>query len=312
MNREHKHDLERIETEAAQWVARLNSGEISDADRRQFSRWIKQSNTHRQAFFELRAIMTDVGNAIEKQSLTAGKHHARLSRLALTACLLLTGTMAFVHYDLQNYWLADHITSVGQQQTFTLADGSTVYLNTASAVKIDFDHTLRRIELLQGEAEFVVAHDSNRPFTIAADGDNVTALGTDFSVFRNDGNLTVTVFENAVQVKRGQEPVAVVEQGRQMYLPKLSQHAEISEVGIEEARAWRNGKLVFTARPLREVIDEINRYRYGKILLLAQDAAEHPVSGVFAIRQLDKSIEIIADTLSLKRLQIDSVLTVLY
>lgn len=312
MNIEHKHDLERIETEAAQWVARLNSGEISDAERRQFSRWIKQSDTHRQTFFELRAIMADVGNAVEKQSLKARKRHTRLSRLAMAACLLLAVATAFVHYDLQNYWLADHITTAGEQQTLTLADGSTVYLNTASAVKVEFDQSLRRIELLQGEAEFVVAHDSNRPFTVVADGDSVTALGTDFSVFRNDGDLTVTVFENAVQVKRRQEPVAVVEQGRQMYLPEHSQQAEIMEAGIEEARAWRNGKLVFTARPLREVIAEINRYRHGEVLLLAQEAAEHPVSGVFAIRQLDQSIEIIADTLSLNSMQIDGVLTVLY
>lgn len=312
MKTENNHDLDKIQAEAAQWVARLNSGEVTDAQRRQFSRWIRQSDRRRQAFFELRGIMSNVCDAVEQSSLPVGKQSSGLGRLALAACLLLATATAFVRYDLHYYWLADHVSAVGQQKKLTLVDDSTLYLNTASAVKIDFDQALRRIELLQGEAEFVVAHDTSRPFTVVAGSDSVTALGTDFSVRRQDGELTVTVFENAVQVQRLEKPISVIEQGWQLRLVKHSLQPEIRSKDIEESRTWRGGKLVFTARPLREVITEINRYCHGNIFLLAQDAAERPVSGVFAIPQLDESIPVIAETLALNSLQINGVLTVLY
>lgn len=314
MNEEINRELDRIQEEAAAWVARLDSGDVTHQQRRQFSRWIKQSPMHREEFFKMRAVMAGVNQVIDthRQPSPGLKRTAVWRGSALAACLLLLVAGLLIRDDVYCYWLADYHTGTGRQQAVVLDDGSTLYLNTGSAVAVDFDSNRRRIELLKGEAEFVVAHDSARPFSVAVGNDTVTALGTDFSVRRLAEGLIVTVFENAVQVERNAEPVAVIEQGRQMQLPIQLRQVQIQAAELGEARAWRDGKLIFTARPLREVIAEINRYRRGEILLLADAVAGHPVSGVFAINQLNDSLAVIAETLSLKRIQIEGVVTVLY
>lgn len=312
MKKEPNQDLARIQKEAAQWLARLNSEEADYQQRRQFRRWIAQSPVHRQEFFKMREIMAGIEGALANSPKTVlAKKRIALSRLGIAACLLLV-VAGFIHYDLYYFWLADHLTRVGQQQMLTLADGSMLYLNTDSAIKLDFNTNRRRIELLKGEAEFVVAHDAARPFVVSVGSQTVTALGTDFSVRESEDGLIVSVFENAVQVKRDEESLAVVEQGQNLRVPEHIAQLDIRPIEIEEARAWRDGKLIFTAKPLREVIAEINRYRRGEILLLATDSAERTVSGVFALSRLDDSIAVIADTLKLKSMQLKGLVTVLY
>lgn len=314
MNTKPNDDSERVREEAALWVAKLNSGEVSEAERRQFRLWIRQSGAHRDAFFEMRHLLDAVGNASAVQYPPQRKRALVDRPLVVAAGLvfLIGAAVAWTRYDVQYYWQADHFTTVGHQQTLTLADGSRVYLNTASAISVSFDDSQRLVELLQGEAEFVVAHDSVRPFTIVAGEHTVSALGTDFSVRRADDHLIVTVFENAVEIKRRQESIAVVDQGRMWQLPNGSPAATPAAADLEETRAWREGRLVFTAKPLQHVINEINRYRYDKILLLAPTEDLQPVSGVFSIQDLNDALSVIADTLSLNIFRINGLLTVLY
>jgi transmembrane sensor len=103
-----------------------------------------------------------------------------------------------------------------------------------------------------------------------------------------------------------------VEQGRQFRRGSQVPHSVIGEAALQEARAWRGGKLIFTARPLHTVVAEINRYRRGEVLLLASDAGDQPVSGIFSIYQLDNAIAVIADTLSLKTIRIGTLFRMLY
>ncbi|RWA52387.1 hypothetical protein AU476_17980 [Cupriavidus sp. UYMSc13B] len=63
-------------------------------------------------------------------------------------------------------------------------------------------------------------------------------------------------------------------------------------VSVDDARmpAWREGYLRFADTPLRDVVDEINRYRSGKLVLMNEQLAARPVTGRFQIRALDKAI----------------------
>lgn len=61
--------------------------------------------------------------------------------------------------------------------------------------------------------------------------------------------------------------------------------------------AWQRGKLIFEATPLSVVIDEINRYRPGRVVLLNETLSRHPVSGVFDLHRLDAALSTIEQTL---------------
>ncbi|MBD9355827.1 FecR family protein [Methylomonas albis] len=308
----HPNDQDRIAAEAADWVARLGSGEVSDQDRKHFNAWVAQSPEHRALFFELRKHWQSLGNAAEQWQPLAKAPSAGWRAYASAAVLLLTLGLASWHYQLGDYLLADHYTAISKRSQTTLTDGSTLYLNTDSAVAVEFTGQKRQIRLLHGEAEFSVAHDRNRPFTVSAGPDRITALGTDFSVYRNDGLTTVTVFENTVQVEHGNRVIGVLNQGQQQFIDSSTGPSAIERIDSDDARAWRDGKLVFTARPLREVIDQINRHRPGKLLLLNEVAARYPVSGVFKIAELDGAVNTIAETLHLNSMQINGLLTAYY
>jgi len=61
----------------------------------------------------------------------------------------------------------------------------------------------------------------------------------------------------------------------------------VATVNTEEWSAWRQGLLVFRKAPLSTVIDEINRYRSGKVVLWADALRDREVSGRFSIASLD-------------------------
>jgi len=88
----------------------------------------------------------------------------------------------------------------GEQLSRRLPDNSVLHLNTDSAVSIRFGETERLVTLTSGQADFEVAHDTNRPFRVFAGSAEVVALGTKFDV-RLEGDATVvTVVEGRVAV----------------------------------------------------------------------------------------------------------------
>ena len=62
-------------------------------------------------------------------------------------------------------------------QRARLDDGSTLELNAASAVRVQFTASERHVQLEAGEAHFAVAHDTARPFIVSAGG-ILPSLGT--------------------------------------------------------------------------------------------------------------------------------------
>jgi len=93
-----------------------------------------------------------------------------------------------------------YATSIGEQRSLTLADGSTVELNTHSRIRVRFTIHRREIDLLQGQALFHVAKDRARPFVVQSDNTAVRAVGTEFDVYRKLSGTTVTVVEGRVAV----------------------------------------------------------------------------------------------------------------
>src|SRR3546814_14557130 len=78
--------------------------------------------------------------------------------------------------------ISDWSSDVCSSDLIALEDGSIVTLNGNSAVQIRYEDDIRRVVLRRGEASFEVAHNSERPFVVSADGVKVRAVGTEFVV----------------------------------------------------------------------------------------------------------------------------------
>lgn len=82
-------------------------------------------------------------------------------------------------------------TKPGYKQTITLPDGTTVYLNSASTLRLskDFGKADRKVFLV-GEGGFDVTHNTRLPFTVSVEKYDVNVTGTFFNVKAYPGDKT--------------------------------------------------------------------------------------------------------------------------
>ena len=207
-----------------------------------------------------------------------------------------------------------YTTAIGEQRSFKLDDGSTLYLNTNSRAEVRFSERAREIRLLAGEALFAVEHDATRPFLVSTDSATVRAIGTQFNVYRDKAATRVTVIEGVVDVAgsgadisvgSGRLPAANAPEASSRAVGHSLSARLVSRPAIrittgEEARvadgvvtkrtlpdvdgavAWRERQLVFRNAPLSQVAAEFNRYNKMQIQLEDEAVRQKQLTGIFS------------------------------
>lgn len=213
---------------------------------------------------------------------------------------------------------ADYRTAPGEQQSVTLSDGSIVELASGSAIALHFTREERRVELLAGAAYFTAASMGDgepRPFVVEGAGGTATALGTQFLVDRLPDAVEVVVAEHEVSVALagmdGPSGNVVLSPGQSVRYSQ-SGLGDVHEKDIEQAAAWRRGRLFFDQVSLADVVAELNRYRRGRIVIADPALASRKVSGVFETRDLDRALATIARELRLRSASVPPLVTLLY
>lgn len=242
----------------------------------------------RQAFFDARRLWREIAYldlanaetsplvdsespATLKTSKIAARRAFAVATLGLiTVCLLLSHPLA------GRYFSADYTTSVGEIKSLHLSDGSTVHLNTGSMIAENFTEHERNLELLAGEAEFEVAHDQKRPFVVTAGNGRTRALGTRFIVQYTHDKVQVSVLENAVEISSDHHAPVTLNSGYKLEYRGQGLFYTPETLSKSEPNVWRTGNLKFDARPLKEIISEIDRYLPGRT---------RPSSGGIDLRQ---------------------------
>lgn len=315
--------------QADYWLTLLDSPVAGDAERQAFQIWLECEPAHRiawqkaQAFWQhLDGINNDQVAEIERRlaertstvpisnviGLKAGsKPKFALKLMPIAASLLLGAVLSFA---LVNGYFADYRTATAEQRLVRLEDGSTVLLNTDSSLSVDYAADARNVSL-SGEAYFSVAGNPDRPFTVHTAGGEVRALGTAFDVKQIGDDLTVTVYEHAVRValKQGQTVERLQEGQRASF---HGGHVDALEsVNLRQTAAWQRRQLVFAGQPLGQVVEELNRYRKGRIVILDRDLAEHRVTGVFDTHEPEQALTTIETILGLREWRVGDALVVL-
>ena len=313
-----------VTEQASFWWVLLNAGDASAAERRAFAEWAVRSPERVEAFLQTARLNqaleskaawpdTPVEELIraahaapsEIASLpTSGRedlqaHNAsstslralRMPRLAARGIAALAAiVVAAFAVGLYLYLSPQRFaTSVGEQRSVVLSDGSIVTLNTSSVVEVRMARDHRVVNLLAGEALFQVAHDARRPFDVVAAETIVRAVGTQFNVDRRPTSTTVTVVEGRVAVltatDESQGGAAVrlpLEAGQQMtFSPHRANHRPPVHTDVSTAIAWTQRKLIFEHRRVGEVAAEFNRYNRTIIDIRSDELRSQEVTGVF-------------------------------
>jgi transmembrane sensor len=193
-------------------------------------------------------------------------------------------------------------TALGERRTVLLSDGSRVALDSNTVLKVRMLAGERKLDLIQGQARFDVAHDAARPFQVHARGETVVATGTSFNVDLIGQKVLVTLIEGAVSILQDrpvrflpvapQTPAPVLARltsGEELIAPTPEPHSTfapiaavqvVQNVNLDKATAWESGQLIFEDEPLSSVAERVSRYAAHPVTAEGSAGALR-ISGVF-------------------------------
>jgi len=244
-----------IYEEACEWFIECRAGDLDNAARAGFDRWLRKSPEHQSAYLEIAAIWNegpaldpsnrwdldkliaeaaeDPANIIALERTRSTSHTLQSvpktpqtqRRVPLSAALTgrrrlfaIAASILLATVAFATYILTSsgvYATAIGEQRSLALSDGSTVELNSLSKIRIRYSEHERTVDLLQGQALFHVAKDTTRPFIVHSGQTRVRAVGTQFDVYRKADGTIVTVVEGRVAILNERHPLRPNHEGEQ-------------------------------------------------------------------------------------------------
>ena len=319
---------------AADWYAAHRSGPLAEADRAAFLAWLKASPVHIEEYLGVAALERTLRSASDDPTLSvdalvqmaradpaggvvdlAGPSvryepvpaPVRPARrywrsMAAAACVSLSVAGILIVWPMRAGHGVGGVkvyrTTHGEQGVWPLADGSTLHVNTDTAVTVRFSRAERLVEVDHGQVALEVAHDDGRPFRVHAGSTDAVAIGTEFDVYRQADATLITVVTGQVAVSVG--PYAPsrtahgglqgglrVGAGRQVRVVAGTLPSAAVPTDLRETTAWLERKIVFEQRPLGAVADEFNRYNDKPFTINDPALRRLPISGTFDAADTD-------------------------
>lgn len=295
---------------AIRWSVKLDYGEPSPKTRARFQHWLAADPLHAVAWQRMATLaLAAVPPGLARDTLAAAerKHLQHSERRRHGLALLSLGSLAAIlgwqrRDDLG--WqrvAADASTGVGERRTLQLHDGSTIVLNTDSAVDIDFTAARRTIVLRRGEIMVTTgADDPGRPrraFWVATPAGAMQALGTRFVVRLDSARVRVAVQEGAVELHPGAGATAIVQAGDAAWLDHAGAAPAAPSAFADDGFA--DGVIAGQDMRLDVLLRELARYRHGQVTC-APEVADLRVSGVFHVADTDRALRFLAQTRGLQ------------
>ena len=297
---------------AIDWALKIRFNTPDEKTRRTFDRWLESDPRHARAWQQLEslqkgfdvlpapAIMTVLETVEEKRRSRRISRRDAIKLSVLGGIALASGGWGIGRYISKVSESVTARTSVGGRRTLYLAEGSVIELNTATTVAAEFSLRQRQIRLARGEVLITTGKDSQsmtrRPFFVTTPFGAIQALGTKFSVRILTAATRVCVLEDAVRMTA--TPYTILAQKGETW--------EMNSRGIRQitdswsgATDWVDGLMVARRMPLSRLLDELARYRAGKITWSPR-VANLKVSGLYQIHHPDNALQILSQTLPIK------------
>ena len=315
-----------IEDAAIAWLTERDDG-FSPTREREFAQWLRADLRHAATVArleqtlgllgELPAFRSEINTAFDRAALVvafppatteqptlapAPRRWSRTFAWAGLAAALAFGSFLGWH-ALRPPATIHYTTTVAGYERARLDDGSTLELNAASAVRVQFTAAERHVKLESGEAHFAVAHDTARPFIVSAGGIAVRAVGTAFNVRYTDaGAIEVTVTEGKVRVGQSgpasssAESAPLVSAGQRIVLPQHAPPPSVEQVdpaALRAALAWQSRLADFAEAPLADVIARFNARSRIQLFLADETLADRHIGGTFALDEAEAFVRLL-------------------
>jgi transmembrane sensor len=308
-----------IEQRASEWIIRSEAGHFTEDMRAELERWL-QDPRNRVIYIRIKEAWRRAGRLRSNRPLdgnvdpdllkdpnpsfepSAGRSRPRwplrVAAGAAVTLIIYLGAVLLWSVLGPSRWIP-YTTSIGGYENVTLADGSSIQLNTDTEIRARITAQQREIQLVRGEALIKVTHDVTRPFTVHANGaalrvdppgDTGAAFslrlrapaGMDVAVTR--GNVLLGSPERIIDVALGRSPSAqsALQAGDVASVRPQGIHvAKVSAEELNRKLSWTIGLLSFQGETLTEVTDEFNRYNRKHLVVVDPSIAGRRIGGAF-------------------------------
>jgi transmembrane sensor len=312
---------------AARWFAKLRSGEVNELTDTAFLRWLEHHPTHERDLERAELIWSLLGNldndtevvewtdsaretmrapGYEPVYLPRGRSGLRTRALVAATAAAIVLMMGLIRMVVPLYTSSLHQvslqppeqifrTAVGEHRSVTLDDGSTVELNTATLLRVRYSEHVRQITLDEGEALFMVRHDTRRPFDVTAGRTLTRAVGTAFNVLSMSGQTQIAVLDGKVRVTAisagsdsplpqtmaaSSQSIILAQGYATIYTEQAGLHP-VPDANLERIQSWRSGRVEFHDMLLADALRDFNRYSNQHVVIGDPALESIRISGVF-------------------------------
>ncbi len=305
------------------------TGKISADDKQVFEKWLNSSPDNFQQFDDFKDFWNLTGNAyqnynpdiiegwakVKDKTLSdftikqnqPGKRFMNVLKIAASILILISlGLSAKYIYNLYQTEDISTFTSDNNIVSITLPDGSSVWLNAHSELKVPqvFKGNKRNV-WFKGEAFFQVTKNPEKPFTIYAHGTTTRVLGTSFNLKALDSsrNVCLTLVTGKVwfSLDKDKSKNSILLPGQEVLCDILNGRLQKLENSNENFMAWKTGQLHFTNATLCEVCKVLHEYYHIEIFPGHDSLSKkYLFTGNFDHTSLHNTLNIIELTLGVK------------
>lgn len=290
------------EREALEWFSRLRQPGSDEQLRRAFAAWCQEPDNAR-AYAELEAYWQQLKPPTARprpRLLKARRSH--LGKVLAALFLLLLAALAYLYWPLMQRLASELHTASGERRSVRLADGSTLHLDSASAMNVDLRGRTRQLHLVQGQVYLEVMLDG-RAMEVQVDDARIQVFGTRLMIARTPAHDELVVLNGKAMVIQGGDQ-RMVSAGERVTFSD-SRIDPVQKIDAKYADAWRNGHLLAKDVPLAQVLQRLAGYQGKRVWLMDEQTAYRRVSGDF---NLDRSAESLEQLASEQQLQLHSLL----
>ncbi|MFL1502826.1 FecR family protein [Pseudomonas sp. O64] len=290
-----------IDAQAASWFAR-NRNDAGRTERKAFAAWLAVP-AHARAYAEFEQLWADLAQLQQlSKPVPLPKRKPSLWRPALAVAAAVVCAVLATHIgaprELYHSQIAAHAKGM---RTLNLPDGSTLFVNANTRLRVDFSAHQRILHLDKGQLYIEVAADKERPLYVQAGEANVRVVGTGFDVRRSQQQLVVSVAHGQVAfAPDAKSPVTLLGAQQRAAYNYAKGTVQQQTLSAGEVADWRSGHLSFRNRDLASLIDELSLYRPQAPLHVSKSVAQLKVSGNLDVNDPDALLNALPALLPVK------------
>ncbi len=289
-------------------------------------RWVEESPEHRATAKDMAGIYRDVDtlfvveNTDDVEALRQVDKRLKRSRIKellrkmerVAAVLLLPVLMLsiwqYTAHEKESVGELSFTANPGMTAKAQLPDGTTVVLNSNSTLSYpsSFNGEQREVKL-SGEAYFAVAKDASHPFVVKTPYQaSIRVYGTKFNVeaYPKDHLLTATLSEGSISLnymdENGNMAEKMISPGQSISYRNYHKPQLNTEVFVDAAISWTEGKIIFKDTPAREVLRQLEKRYPVKFVVHSPQIYENRFTGTLEEQHLDRALYALSQTSNMK------------